>query len=118
MENLTVTIAKQNDFQNTYLIGFKGNFDGGIMKNIKELQAIIDEATPKMTLIFEFSELNFLNSYAIGHMVSWHNQLSEKEGQILITGSNKNIEDIFSILGINNLFKTYPDVATALATLK
>lgn len=93
---------------NTKMVYFEGDFDGYAEDTITELQSQLDQATQGNTFIFDFSKLNYLNSYAIGQLVSWHNVITEKGGKILIVGINKNIEDIFTVLGIGSVFKTYP----------
>ena len=118
MEALSITIEPAAGLENTHIIHFVGDFDGGSKEYVGDLENFIDGAAPKTTLIFDFSKLNFLNSYAIGSLVAWHTHVSGKGGNILISGTNKNVEDIFAIVGISNLFKIYPDLTNALATLK
>lgn len=107
MQKLTLSITDYPDLPNAKLVYFEGDFDGYAEETIAELQTAIDQAGPGAMLIFEFSKLNYLNSFAIGQLVAWHNAMSTKQGKIMIVGINKNIEDIFSVLGIESVFKTY-----------
>ena len=107
MQKLSLSITDYAELPNAKLVYFDGDFDGYSEDTIAELQGAVDEAGPSSTLIFEFSKLNYLNSFAIGQLVSWHNTMNTKQGKILIVGINKNIEDIFSVLGIESVFKTY-----------
>jgi len=107
MQKLTLSITDYPDLPNSRLVFFEGDFDGYAEETISELQASIDQSGPGSTIIFEFSKLNYLNSFAIGQLVAWHNAMNAKQGKILIVGINKNIEDIFSVLGIESVFKTY-----------
>ena len=100
-------MANYPDIPNSKLVYFDGDFDGYSEETITELQSKVDQAAPGSILIFEFSKLNYLNSFAIGQLVSWHNTMNGKQGKILIVGINKNIQDIFSVLGIECVFKTY-----------
>ena len=118
MQKFTITIENTPDLPDLNIIHFDGDFDGYAKENLIEIQNVIDNCEPKTTLIFDFSKLNYLNSYAIGHLVAWHNHLSKLEGRIFITGTNKNVEDIFAILGISSLFKIYPDTQSAIEALK
>lgn len=113
MQKLTVSIKPHNAKPNVGIITFEGDFDGYAKENIVDVQKMIDESKPGTTLIFDFAKLNFLNSYAIGHLVAWHNHLVKNGGKIMIASLNKNVEDIFGILGIASLFKIFPDVASA-----
>lgn len=116
MQKLKVTIAA-SAHPNTTLITFEGDFDGYAKENITDIQKKVDESKANENLILDFSKLNFLNSYAIGHLVAWHNHITKGGGKILIVGLNKNVEEIFSILGINSIFKSFADVASAEAAL-
>ncbi|MFH0838326.1 MAG: STAS domain-containing protein [Patescibacteria group bacterium] len=107
MQKLTLSITDYSDLPNAKLIYFEGDFDGYAEDTIAQIQNEVDQATPGRVLIFEFSKLNYLNSFAIGQLVAWHNVMNEKKGQILIVGINRNIQDIFSVLGIGSVFKIY-----------
>ncbi len=110
MQKLTLNITEYPDLTNSKIAYFEGDFDGYSEETVAILQAEVDQAAPSSTLIFEFSKLSYLNSFAIGQMVSWHNTMKGKQGKILIVGINKNIQDIFSVLGIECVFKTYPSL--------
>ncbi len=113
MEALTLTLETKTNIPNTAIAYFEGDFDGGAKEHLADLESFIDSSTPKTRLILDFSKLNFLNSYAIGHLVAWHQHLSSIGGEIVIVNTNKNVEDIFAIVGITKLFKIYPDLPTA-----
>jgi len=107
MQKLILNITDYPDIPNTKLIYFEGDFDGYAEETIANLQSEVDQAGSGSILIFDFTKLNYLNSYAIGQLVSWHNTMNTKQGKILVVGINKNIQDIFSVLGIGSVFKTY-----------
>lgn len=107
MQKLSLNITDYPDIPNSKLVYFEGDFDGYAEETIAELQSEIDQTGPGSILIFEFSKLNYLNSFAIGQLVSWHNTMNTRQGKIMIVGINKNIQDIFSVLGIESVFKTY-----------
>ncbi|MBU0577465.1 STAS domain-containing protein [Patescibacteria group bacterium] len=116
-EKLVISIEALSDHPNVHVVEFDGDFDGYAKENVTDVQSFVDSATNNTTLIFDFSKLNYLNSYAIGHLVAWHNHLSKMGGKIFIAGTNKNVEDIFAILGIAKLFKIFPDVNSVIETL-
>lgn len=126
MQVLNVVLEPYAELPQAYIAHFEGDFDGGAYgeggaaksNSLTDLQAFIDSAPAKLTLILDFSKLNFLNSYAIGHLVSWHQHLSALGGTLSIVGTNKNVEDIFAIVGISKLFKIFPDLAAATSALK
>ncbi|MBN2087908.1 STAS domain-containing protein [Candidatus Peregrinibacteria bacterium] len=117
MKKLQITFEKINEKPNSQIVKFDGDFDGSVKENLTETYSLVDEAPQGTNLIFDFSKLNYLNSYAIGHLVSWHKTINQKGGKIFISGTNKNVEDIFAILGLATLFKVFPDVTSAIAGL-
>lgn len=117
MQDLTVTIEPHASVPNTFIAHFEGAFDGHIKEPITELEGMVmsDEGH---NYIFDFAKLSFLNSYAIGQLVAWHNHLLNINGQIVIAAPAKNVEDIFNIVGISNMFKIFPDLDTAANSLQ
>ncbi len=110
MQKLTLSITDYPEMPSTKMVYFEGDFDGYAEETIADLQAEVDQAAPGSSFIFDFSKLNYLNSFAIGQLVAWHGVVTGKNGKILIVGVNKNIEDIFTVLGIGSVFKIYPSV--------
>jgi len=113
MQKLETRIEDFKERADTSVVHFSGDFDGYAKDSIADLQSYIDAIDKAYTLIFDFANLNYLNSYAIGHLVAWHNHIKKLGGNIVIVGTNKNVEDIFAILGISTIFKIYPDLAAA-----
>ncbi len=118
MQKLTIAIEDVKGIENAHLVRFEGDFDGYAKENLVEIQKYVDASTAGSILIFDFNKLNYLNSYAIGHLVAWHNHLVKLGGKIMMVGTNKNVEDIFAILGIGNLFKIFPNMDEAMKAIK
>ena len=118
MQKLVITIEKNPELENTNIAHFEGAFDGSLKEPLAELEKLVHSDTPKNNVILDFKSLDYLNSYAIGQLVAWHNHLIKGKGQIIVAAPSKNVEDILGILGISNLFKIFPDVESALGSLK
>ena len=118
MQKLTIAIEDVKGIENAHLVRFEGDFDGYAKENLVDIQKYVDLSAAGSILIFDFNKLNYLNSYAIGHLVAWHNHLVKLGGKILMVGTNKNVEDIFAILGIGNLFKIFPNMDAAMKAIK
>jgi len=118
MQKLNITIDKNPSLKNAHIVHFEGAFDGSMKEPLAPLEALIQKASAGTNVIFDFKQLDYLNSYAIGQLVAWQNHLIKAKGQIIIAALNKNVEDILSILGISNLFKIFPDIDSALGVLK
>jgi len=118
MQKLIITIEKNPDIKNVHIVHFEGAFDGSMKEPLAKLESLIQTAEKGTNVIFDFKQLDYLNSYAIGQLVAWQNHLIKTDGQIIIAALNKNVEDILSILGISNLFKIFPDIDSAVGMLK
>lgn len=110
MQKLTLSITDYPDVPNSKIVYFEGSFDGYAEETIKDIQSEVDQAAAGSILIFEFSKLDYLNSFAIGQLVSWHNAMNTKEAKMYIVAVNKNVHDIFSVLGIETVFKMYTNL--------
>lgn len=118
MQKLTINIEKYTELKNTYIAHFDGAFDGSIKEPLAELEALIQNNTERCDFILDFKDLIYLNSYAIGQMITWHNLLEKSKGRIFIANSNKEVDEIFNILGIFNLFEFASSVEEAVEALQ
>lgn len=117
MQTLTISLEK-NIEPNIHIAHLEGAFDGSVKEPLIELEGLINSSPNNTKVVLDLKGLSYLNSYAIGQLVAWHNHLVKIEGQILLAAPSKNVEDIFNILGISALFKIFPDVQTAMESLK
>jgi len=117
MQALVLNFEKSSEVENTQVVHFQGAFDGGMKDSIAPLQTMVDDENNK-NFVLDFTQLTFLNSYAIGQLVSWHNSLAKRGGRMIITGPQKNITDIFGIVGIDKIITVTADMAGAVASLK
>lgn len=117
MQTLTISLEK-NAETNIHIAHLEGAFDGSVKEPLIELENLINSSPNRTKVILDLKNLSYLNSYAIGQLVAWHNHLVKIEGQILLAAPSKNVEDIFNILGISALFKIFPDVQSAVESLK
>ena len=118
MSNFTIDYSDTTDIPNVHIVHLGGDFDGNDTEKINKLQDFIDELPSKTTLIFSFTQLVFLTSHAIGLLVAWDNYFKQQGGRIIITDTNKDVFDVFAIVGVHNLIKFYPDLKSALEELK
>ncbi len=89
------------------LIEPKGNLIGGD-ETVELRQAVagfLDRDYQK--LVIDLSKATYLNSTAIGVLVSAHTSYARKGWQIKICGVNKNINNIFVITKLTLVFDVY-----------
>lgn len=66
-----------------------------------------------VSLIFDFSELEYMNSKSIGYLTDWYSKVSNDGGKVAIAQAKSNIIDILQVVGLTQLITTYPSIEEA-----
>lgn len=111
MSSIKITEIKDKDI---VVIAPKGNFVGGdetdeLRDTIKKLS---DEGNKK--LVIDLGEVLYLNSTALGVLISAHANYSKREGKIKLCQLNKNLENLFVITKLALIFDSYPSQEEAI----
>ncbi|MDP3975866.1 MAG: STAS domain-containing protein [bacterium] len=103
MADVTITFSNVDGLAGTKLIKFSGQLDEtNIEDEAKKVYAVLDGEKPK-NLIFDFSELSYLNSKSIGYISDWQSKISQAGGKVVIFGAQPNIFDILDVVGLTKL---------------
>lgn len=79
----------------------------------EEITQLIDSAAqPK--LLISFSHVDHLSSAALGTMITIHNRIREKGGQLRLAEIDPQIYEVFVITKLNKLFEIHDDVERAM----
>lgn len=101
-EDLTVGEKK------VQLVKFSGQLDeSNVDENAKKIYKLIDGFEGKPLFIFDFSELEYMNSKSIGYLTDWYGKITAKEGKIVIASAKENILDILQVVGLTQLINNY-----------
>ncbi len=86
------------------VIEVKGSLVGG--EETDELRSAVADYVEQGTkmLIIDLSKVTYLNSTAIGVLVSAHTTFSRNKGHVKLCGINKNINNIFVITKLTLVF--------------
>lgn len=107
-------IALSSSDQVLKLIVFKGQLDEtNVDEKAKLIYAVIEKNPKNLLLIFDFSNLEYMNSKSIGYLTDWYGKVSEEGGKIVIAGARPNILDILEVVGLTQLINCYPSVDEA-----
>jgi anti-sigma B factor antagonist len=87
------------------LIEVKGSLVGG--EETDELRSAVADFVEQgnKKLVIDLSKVTYLNSTAIGVLVSSHTTYSRNNGQVKLCGINKNINNIFVITKLTLVFE-------------
>lgn len=97
------------------VLQLKGNFVGG--DETDELQNYIKKLADSgnKKLVIDLGEVSYLNSSALGVLISAHTNYTKREGKIKLCQLNKNLENLFVITKLSLIFDTYPSEMEAVA---
>lgn len=121
MADATITIEDiptQTEGAAVKLISVTGQLDeSNVDEKAKEIYAVV-EANPKnLFLVFNFENLDYMNSKSIGYLTDWYGKISQNGGKIVIAKAKENILDILQVVGLTQLIKCFPTVEEAKAGL-
>ncbi len=100
------------------LLTFAGQLDeSNVDEKAKEVYALIGETESSLSLIFDFSQLEYMNSKSIGYLTDWYTKLNEKSGSLVIANARPNIIDILQVVGLTQLINCVGTVDEAKVVL-
>ncbi len=89
-------------------IQFIGQLDeSNIDLKSKTIYDIIAQHPKDLFLLFDFSQLEYMNSKSIGYLTDWYGKITEGGGKIVISGPPENVLSILQAVGITELVKCY-----------
>jgi stage II sporulation protein AA (anti-sigma F factor antagonist) len=107
-----VTISASELQAQTELVAFAGQLDEtNIEEQAKKIYQIMEGDVKN--LVFDFSELTYLNSKSIGYIADWQQKVSQKNGKLIIVGAKENIFDILDVVGLTNIITIVDTVEDA-----
>ena len=107
-------VPSQNPDRHVKLVKFTGQLDeSNVDEKAKIVYEIIQSTPQNLSLIFDFSGLEYMNSKSIGYLTNWYTKLSERKGSIVIAQAKSNILDILQVVGLTQLIKCVGTVEEA-----
>jgi anti-sigma B factor antagonist len=83
----------------------------------EEIGALID-AEPQPKIVISFSNVDHLSSAALGALITIHNRMKAKQGQLRLANIDPQIHEVFMITKLNKLFEIHETTDQAVASLK
>lgn len=110
-----VTDVRDTDYE---VVEFHGELDKSTQEATeKQILEFLSTYT-RHWLIFDLSDLKFINSEGIGFLMALHAKLTKKEQVILISGVAPNVADILEVVGLGRIIPTFPSLAEAIHHIK
>ncbi len=89
-------------------VTFIGQLDeSNVDEQARKVYELLETMPEKSALIFDFAELEYMNSRSIGYLTDWYSKMTEKAGKLVITQARDNIEDILKVVGLTQIIEFY-----------
>ncbi len=112
---LTLEIQAPVADKNYQLVAFDGEFDKAGFSAIKQqLDKLFKDFTAN-TLVFDFSNMTFINSESIGYLMEIHTHLAKTGKKLVIVAPKANVKDVFEAIGIQQIVPIFKDLSEFLA---
>ena len=110
---IKMTEYKEKDL---VVLELKGNYVGG--EETDELRDMIKKLseTGNKKLVIDLGGVLYLNSTALGVLISAHANYSKREGKIKLCQLNKNLQNLFVITKLALIFDSYNDQQEAIVS--
>lgn len=106
MLSSTLELVAHKDPQWKYMqIDFFGNLDSYSLKDKKTVLMEMIEKADKEYVVFNFQNLNFINSESISLLLQINEFLLKKQQKLVIMNAKSNVVDVLNVIGI---FQTMP----------
>jgi len=90
------------------LIRIQGQLDeSNVDEKAKIIYQVIEQNPKNLYLLFDFEQLEYMNSKSIGYLTDWYGKIAEGQGKIVIAKPKSNILDILQVVGLTQLINCY-----------
>lgn len=97
-------------YKNVLVVFLSGDID---QHKVASIRNDIDKAMVEnnaINLVFDFSEVDFMDSSGIGMVLSRYKVLNNKNGQLRISGASENTMRLFDMVGMKKIIQIYSTV--------
>ncbi len=99
------------------IVSFKGELDKAGLDVVKEELNKLAEEFDSKYLVFDFSELNFINSEGIGFLMTIHYRLTKREKELIVVGAAEHVYDVLKVIGLLSVMKHFKTIEEFRASL-
>lgn len=83
----------------------------------RQVNDIASAPTPPQYLLVDLQAISFMDSSGLGALVSALKSIRNSNGEMVICGANGQVQMLFELTSMTNIFKIYPTVDEFKATL-
>ncbi len=99
-----------------WLVAINGRLDQTLTPALEQqLTALLDDG--KARLVLDLSQTEYINSGGLRTLVTGWRKAKQQEGNLVLCGLSGRLQEIFHMVGFDQLFQIYPSRQTAKAAL-
>ncbi|MBN2306380.1 STAS domain-containing protein [Candidatus Peregrinibacteria bacterium] len=99
---------------NVKVVHITGELDEVSVETLKsQLDPLLADSSINQ-LIFDFGNLEFINSKGIGYLVSVHTHLAKDGRTMKLAGASESVMDVLSLVGLTNIIPYHATLEEAL----
>lgn len=115
--NLKISFPEADKVQSLQVVVFDGEFDKAGFAEIKDQITDFVKAFDLKFLVFDFSNLKYINSEGIGYLMEVHTHLIQRDRKLVVVGLNAHVKDVFTAIGIAEIIPIFDSLDDYLKTL-
>ena len=102
---------------NIWLVGVGGRLDQNLSPQLEE-QLLALLARGENQLVVDLTQVSYINSGGLRCLVSAWRRAQRQDGNLFLCGLNTRLQEIFSIIGFNDVFRIFPASGDAVAAFE
>lgn len=110
-----VTDIRDLDYE---VVEFHGELDQSNLEATEAQIADLLKDFKRHYLLFDLSDMAFINSEGVGFIASTHTKLVKKNQKLLICSVKPNVAEVFELIGLSKLLPVFATVGEAIAYIK
>ena len=114
----SATIVVEDNGNNLKTIHVTGQLDeSNVDEKIQEIYKTLEVSPKGTSLIFDFENLEYMNSKSIGYLTDIYGKITENGGKMAIAKARPNILDILQVVGLTQLIQSFETIDEAKLSL-
>lgn len=111
-----MNISQEAVGENIWLVGVNGRLDQTLNPALEQqLTTLLDSG--KCNLIVDLTQASYINSGGLRTLVTGWRKARQQDGNLVLCGLNGRLQEIFGMVGFDQLFQIFPDLAAAQESL-
>lgn len=96
------------------VVHISGQLDeSNVDEKIQEVYKLLTPESKDLNLLFDLTNLEYMNSKSIGYLTDIYGKISEKGGRVVIASARPNILDILQVVGLTQLIQSFGTIEEA-----